>query len=149
MKFTVYNLDLNYADFLLVIGNKHTDKYTDTQTDKYTDKQTDKYTDKQTDKYTDKHTDKLTDKHTDTQIDKYTDKHTDNPNIEIYIKRGQKTEFKEFEPRLKHDWFHLKLCSVVSRFEPALDRNRFLCSSATRFKFFKFGLRSHKVKSMA
>ena len=42
MKFTVYNLDLNYADFLLVIGNKHTDKYTDTQTDKYTDKQTDK-----------------------------------------------------------------------------------------------------------
>ena len=97
MKFTVYNLDLNYADFLLVIGNKH----------------------------------------------------TDNPNIEIYIKRGQETEFKEFEPRLKHDWFHLKLCSVVSRFEPALDRNRFLCSSATRFKFFKFGLRSHKVKSMA
>ena len=40
-------------------------------------------------------------------------------------------EFKEFEPRhqferrLKHDWFQLKLYSVF-RFEPALNWNRIL-----------------------
>ena len=28
-------------------------------------------------------------------------------------------EFKEFEPRLKYGWFHLKLYSIFSRFKSA------------------------------
>ena len=55
----------------------------------------------------------------------------------------RETEFKEFEPRLKYDWFHLILYSmfkVLSRFsnEPVFS------GFEMRLKLIKFGLISLK-----
>ena len=36
------------------------------------------------------------------------------------VKRPE-AEFKEFEPRLKFGWFHLKIVFNFSRFKPALN----------------------------
>ena len=55
-------------------------------------------------------------------------------------------EFKEFEPRLDavQTWLvPFEIIISVSRFEPVRNLNRFIGSSATRFKFFKFSLIKH------
>ena len=46
--------------------------------------------------------------------------------------RNPETEFKEFEPRLKYGWFHLKLYSI---YQDETGFGRF----KTRIKFIKFG----------
>ena len=49
----------------------------------------------------------------------------DNPVFEF---KKPEAKFKEFEPRLKYGWFHLKLYSIFQDFKikPALNWNRFL-----------------------
>ena len=44
--------------------------------------------------------------------------------FDIYVK--SEAEFKEFKPRLKYGWFHLKLYKIFQGFKLALNWNRFL-----------------------
>ena len=47
-------------------------------------------------------------------------------------------EFKEFEPRFKHGWFHLKLYLVLRDLSRRSKSEPVFGGSATRFNFFKF-----------
>ena len=54
--------------------------------------------------------------------------------IDLSTKEDEpEAEFKEFEPRLKYDWFHLKSYSIFQ------DLSRFLGGFETRLKFIKIG----------
>ena len=54
------------------------------------------------------------------------------------------SEFKEFEPRLKHGWFHLKLYSIFQDLRRRLIETGF-GRFKPRLKFIKFGHWKHNT----
>jgi len=59
----------------------------------------------------------------------------------VFLAYSSEAEFKEFEPRLKYGWFHLKLFSIFQNLAGAQMKPAFYVFE-TRLKFIKFGLRS-------